>query len=106
MCKVILKYLYSFVFSFFGIILLLYPSTAAKGISNAIIVCTDVVIPSLFPFTACILFLMRCGIGDFLKKLESISLKIFHQNIDMLTVMLFSLIGGYPVGAKLSLIHI
>lgn len=77
------------------------PSVTAAGAAKGLCICADVIIPSLFPFTVCVLFIMRSGITDQLKKANSISQLLFGIDSECFTVFLLSMIGGYPVGATL-----
>lgn len=67
------------------------PKTAIFYAKNGIILCGNVIIPSLFPVNFCVIFIMKL-IGNFNFKSDSIK-----NNL----LFLFSLIGGYPTGAKL-----
>ena len=87
------------IMSFIGIIILGFliiavPAPCKEGIFKGIIVCGRVIIPSLYPFTMCVFFLMRCGVTE--------KLRLFSKPVDRIWVItLLSLIGGYPVGARL-----
>ena len=87
------------IMSFIGIIILGFliiavPAPCKEGIFKGIIVCGRVIIPSLYPFTMCVCFLMRSGITE--------NLRLFSKPVDRIWVItLLSLIGGYPVGARL-----
>ncbi len=85
----------------FIILMLLDPNTCKQGAANGLLLCGRVIIPSLFPFTVCTLLLMRSEIIGLLKFLDSFSAKHLHINSREFTVFLLSMIGGYPVGAKL-----
>ncbi len=74
------------------IILVFWPEKMASGIADGLMVCGNILIPSLFPFTVLALFLIDSNIVQkYLKSPISYSLFIF----------LLSIIGGYPVGAKI-----
>ena len=67
------------------------PKTAVGGAENALFLCGSVIIPSLFPINFCVIFIMRL-------------IKNFDFNSEKsgkVLIFLFSLIGGYPTGAKL-----
>ncbi len=73
------------------IVLLLYlPSAGREGAITGIIICGNVLIPSLFPFTVCALYLMK---SDLLSSLGGRG--------RLILVFFLSLLGGYPVGARL-----
>lgn len=68
--------------------LLIFPKESSKGVSEALLYCGSVVIPSLFPITFICLFIMEL-------------LKDKFYNAQYLIIFIFSLLGGYIVGAKL-----
>lgn len=82
-----IKFLPSFLVLMFGILLILNPDTCRENVAKAIIICGRVLIPSLFPFGVCVLFILK---SDALKPINPSFL-----------IFLFSLLGGYPMGAKL-----
>ena len=77
------------------------PSLCKTGAINGILLCGRVIIPSLFPFMVCVLFLIKSNFLDVLKKLSPITKKLFGLNGELFTIALLSFIGGYPIGAKL-----
>ena len=94
------KHLKIFISTIIVILLILNPSTAAKGVSEGIEVCINAVIPALFPFFIVTSYLNTALIGQsvhFLSPLRKF-LK-FPNGGDSL--LLLGLIGGYPVGAQL-----
>lgn len=70
-----------------GILLILNPVTCRENVAKAIIICGQVLIPALFPFGVCVLFILKSDVAK-------------HIN-PLLLIFLFSLLGGYPMGAKL-----
>ncbi len=90
--KKIKKSAFIFIFLLLIFLTVLKPEICKNGAVSGILLCGRVIIPSIFPFTVCILFIM---------KLTS------QNNSDKITrkerflIVLFSLIGGYPIGAKL-----
>ena len=84
------------------IFFILYPSVQISGAIKGILVCGEIIIPSLFPFTVLALFLFNCG---FIKSLEKIinpfSNKIFKLSGRNFAIFIISFIGGFPVGARL-----
>lgn len=73
----------------FGFMILKNPEICAKSAVSGLVLCGRVIIPSLFPFTFCVLFILKSGILQKLKIPETYG------------VFLLSLIGGYPLGAKM-----
>ncbi len=73
-------------------ILLITNSTLCKGaVINALFLCGNVIIPSLFPFCFCVLCILNSGIFN-----------RFHSSSPyIMGIALLSFIGGYPIGASL-----
>lgn len=75
-------------------------STVA-AVSNALSVCGDVLIPSLFPFMVLSSFAMNTGVFEPDGKMLSIIMnKLFRLPAESFPALLFGFIGGYPVGAR------
>ncbi|MBE6781464.1 MAG: hypothetical protein E7540_01900 [Ruminococcaceae bacterium] len=90
------------VISCFALCLVVFSSGATAGAIHGLNLCYSVVIPSLFPFMVCSLVLFKTKIlTTFADRLERITLSIFSLDSECFTVFLLSLIGGFPVGAKL-----
>lgn len=85
----------------FTILFIIKPEICKGGVSSAIILCTQVVIPALFPFTVCVLFIMKTGVLEKLKFLQPLANWLFGLPSQLFAVMLLSFVGGYPIGAKL-----
>ena len=89
------------IFAVVIMILLIWDTdTAAQGAVKGIALCTDVIIPSLFPFFVVSAYLHALLIGH--------SASVLRPLVRMLNIpdggdsfLLFGLIGGYPVGAQL-----
>lgn len=69
--------------------LAVFPSASSNGALSGIKMCCSIIIPSLFPFTVAALIIF-----------EYISKGIKPNNYSAI-IMIFSFIGGYPVGSKL-----
>ncbi len=81
-------------FALFSFVLLLTkPEICKSGASAGILLCGRVIIPSLFPFTVCVLFVMN---SKTLNKIKSV-----FPKAQIFLIILISFIGGYPIGAKL-----
>ena len=87
--------------SAFAFLIILRPEISLKSALSGVLLCGNVIIPSLFPFTFCVLFIKSSGLLRFLKFLNPVTQKVFNQNFYEFTLFLLSLIGGYPLGAKL-----
>ncbi len=87
--------------SFFAFLIILRPEISLKSALSGVILCGNVIIPSLFPFTFCVIFINKSGIFRYLKFLNPITKFLFNLNFYEFSLFLLSLIGGYPLGAKL-----
>ncbi|MBO5321307.1 MAG: hypothetical protein J6B22_01710 [Clostridia bacterium] len=85
----------------FAVLMIIKPEICKKSVASAILLCGQVIIPSLFPFGVCVLFLMKSGICENLEFLSPITLKISGLSAYPFFIFLFSMLGGYPIGAKL-----
>lgn len=78
------------------------PSSAVKGVSDGLTLCSTAVIPSLFPFIFLSDFLIRSGLCDIVgKHIAPAVNSIFRLPGSAGCAVLMSLVGGYPVGAKM-----
>ncbi len=82
-------------------VLLVFSEVCKSGIERGMLICGNVIIPSLFPFTVCILIIVNLKLTLKNKFVSKILKTVFGQNFDMFCVMIFSFIGGYPIGCKL-----
>ena len=73
----------------FVVLILLKPQTCINSVISGLILCGRVIIPALYPFTFCVLFILKSGTLEKLKLPEPVC------------IFLLSLIGGYPLGAKM-----
>ena len=83
------------------VLFIVSPDPCKSGIISGLLICGNVIIPSLFPFTVGVLLLLRCNVTGYLTPLSKIAGFIFNQNIVMFGTMLLSFIGGYPIGGRL-----
>ncbi len=89
-------------FAVAAICILCSPSVSALGAWEGLKLCSGVVIPSLFPFTAAAVFFLKSGALTWLgKKLDTPARIIFGVSGAGFAGVVLSLVGGYPVGAKL-----
>ncbi|MDD6478943.1 MAG: hypothetical protein PUF48_03905, partial [Oscillospiraceae bacterium] len=86
---------------FFSVFLIVYPDNAKSAVSSGLILCGNVIIPSLFPFTFCSLYILNSKVNLNFPFLNKITKKLFSLSGIEFSVFLLSLIGGYPTGAKL-----
>ncbi len=74
----------------------------SKAINNSINSCLTIIIPSLFGFMVLSSVIIESGIYSFLfKPLHMLFGKIFNMDLFTFSVFAISLMGGYPIGAKL-----
>lgn len=86
-----------------GFFLLMYPKNATNGISSGLTLCAQIVIPSLFPFLFLSSFIIKsdlCNKFSFL--FDPLTRRLFKLPGCAAGAILMSLIGGFPVGAKMS----
>lgn len=85
----------------FGVLLLVFSAKAKNGAFLGIVLCGRVVIPSLFPFTVCVLFLQNADFFKFFDRISIITTRLLGLSGRGVGLWVLSLIGGYPIGAKL-----
>lgn len=83
------------------VLLLLFSKECASGAFSGIEMCINVLIPSLFPFMAVSSFIIKSGVSDILgKPFKKFMKGIFGLSPAFAPVLLLSVTGGYPIGAK------
>ena len=81
--------------------LLIFPEQCRTGGTNGVFLCIQVLIPSLFPFMVLSSFIVCSGLSSKVPSWAgSLTQVIFGLPKDSFAVIILSLIGGYPVGAK------
>lgn len=85
----------------FMLLIVSNPEPCKRGVVNGLLLCGRVIIPSLFPFTVCVLFLVKNNFLSYLKPLSKVTSYLFNLNSEQFSLVLLSFIGGYPIGAKL-----
>lgn len=88
------------VFCFIALIIC-EPKICTHGACQGILLCGRVIIPSLFPFTVCVLFILKSGVLSILNFTAPFTKKVFNITPELFSIMLLSFLGGYPIGAKL-----
>ncbi|BED92358.1 MAG: sporulation integral membrane protein YlbJ [Candidatus Paraimprobicoccus trichonymphae] len=80
----------------------MFPEFYSLGVSTGINFCINILIPSLFPFMFLSCFIVNSGISEEFGKLISFLSKfLFYLPSCTGSSIILSLLGGYPVGAKL-----
>ena len=85
---------------FFLLLFIIEPKTAADGMVEGIDVCLNVIIPSLFPFFVVTAYLNSNLSGYSIPGIRFIS-KALHLPNGCQMILPLTLMGGYPIGAKL-----
>lgn len=91
-----------------GIILFLataflsFPKVCSQGISDGIKLCAEIIIPSLFSFMFLADFIITSGFYKKFDCLEFLMRRVFKQPACSASVIFMSLIGGFPIGAKMT----
>lgn len=85
----------------FMLLLLCFPSYASAGVKSSIIMCCELIVPSLFPFfIACSLLNeteLSAAVG---RKLAPLAAKLFGVSGIGATAFITGVTGGYPLGAS------
>ncbi len=82
-------------------VLLIFPTQCRAGAANGIFLCIQVLIPSLFPFMVLSSFIVTSGMASKLPNFaQKLTKAVFNLPKESFAVILLSLTGGYPVGAK------
>lgn len=83
--------------------LLLLPEVSAQAAQDAMLLCAQTLIPSLFPFFVLSSLLIACGASELLSALLSLLMRpLFGLSGAGAAALALGLCGGYPVGAVLS----
>lgn len=81
--------------------ILLFPNDVRNGASSGISYCLYTLVPSLFPFMVLSSFIIHSGISKFIGKLlQPVIQFLFYLPGSAGSVIIMSMIGGYPVGAR------
>ena len=97
-----MKYFISVAAVIFAFFLILNPSAASGAVKSAVFDCLEVIVPSLFAFTALAIWLQKSGLYRVaLKPLTFPLSKLLRMDEELCAVFVLSNIGGYPVGVKL-----
>ena len=81
--------------------LLLLPEVSAQAVRDAMLLCVQTLIPSLFPFFVLSSLLIACGASELLSALLSPLMRpLFGLSGAGAAALALGLCGGYPVGAR------
>lgn len=85
------------------ILLTVYAPESKSGVSRALCICSQTVIPSLFPFMFLSDFIIECGLlSKNIRFLDRITKKLLRLPYCAVGVFLMSALGGFPVGGKMT----
>lgn len=90
-----------FLIVLFAFLIIARPDLCRNGAFNGIIICGRIIIPNLYPFTVCVLFIINSGVISFGNGKSKLMQAVFGINMEQAAIMLLSFVGGYPVGAKI-----
>lgn len=97
-----MKYLISIVLAVFAVFLIADPKVVSEAVGGAVGDCLDVIVPSLFAFTALSIYLQKSGLYRVaLRPLTFPMSKLLRMDEELCAVFVLANIGGYPVGARL-----
>lgn len=82
-------------------LIIYYSENITTGIISGIKICVNTIIPSLYLLTVLSVFVVKAHLFSELKLIKYVSNKIFRLSGNSGSVLLLSLLCGYPVGAKL-----
>lgn len=82
-------------------LLIIFSESCASGATKGLEQCLKILIPSLFPFMAVSSFIVKSGLSYKIgKPFGKITKALFGLNGSFAPIILLSMLGGYPVGAK------
>lgn len=74
------------------IIFIITPGMVSAGIKNGLIICFNILIPSIFPFSV---------VSVFISKIGALSNATRDKFSYYFIILIMSILGGYPIGAKI-----
>lgn len=81
--------------------LILFPKDVSNAVTDGLSMCSDVLLPTLFPFLVLSGFMIKSGLIDMVGRfLEPVMRPTFHLPGVCSSALLLGLVGGYPTGAK------
>jgi sporulation integral membrane protein YlbJ len=85
----------------YGALLLIYPEESSAGAHAGLIICFELIIPSLFPFFVLSSLLVSLGFATLIGKcLKRWMWPLFRLSGSCAAAFILGAIGGYPVGAR------
>lgn len=81
--------------------LLLFPQETSQAVREGLTLCTDTLLPSLFPFFVLSSLAVKTGLAQLLgRALEPVMQPMFHLPGACSAALVLGFLGGYPTGAK------
>ncbi|MEG0898879.1 MAG: hypothetical protein RSF40_04110 [Oscillospiraceae bacterium] len=100
--KAEIKWVFTGIVIFLSALIMLIFPFASNGAKIGISTCLTSLIPSLFPFMILSSFVSLTPLSHYISKLLApLTTNIFHLSGKYSTPLFFSLIGGYPIGARI-----
>jgi len=97
------KILFALAVFLFITMLVIYPAKFIAVSREAIRLCLDVIIPSLFPFLVAVGILVRLGLPRYMSRnLSPLMRPLFNIPGSGALALIMGLISGYPLGAKIA----
>lgn len=88
---------------FVSAMLFIYPKASGDGVITGLLICANILIPSLFPFMAVAIFIGKSGASQFIGKLFTpITKALFKLPGSASAAIIMSYLAGYPVGARMA----
>jgi len=84
-----------------AVMIMLFPGETGQGISDGIALCTQRIVPSVFPMMIVCVLAVECGFAARAGRyLAPLSRRLFGLPGEGATAIFLSMIGGYPAGAR------
>ena len=81
--------------------LVLWPGQAMEAARTGLVLCGNVIIPSLFPFFVLSSLVVELGMSRYLgRALQPVMAPLFRVNGSCAAALALGIVGGYPVGAR------
>ncbi len=97
------EYFSSAIIICFIILMFKFPVAIKEGVNDGLNICFYTIIPSLFPFMTLSTYIVKSNVFSPIYKLFSIPVRIFFkQPACAVSVIIMSMIGGFPVGIKMA----
>lgn len=85
-----------------SVLIIVFSAEVSKSVSDSINVCITLIIPSMFAYMVISSYIVSSGLSRIIAKpFHFIFKRIIRLGEDDFCIFLMSLLGGYPVGAKL-----